>query len=512
MLNNLKKIKEEYALIAIFLLLFIMSYSTPRYGDEYVYSFIYKTSKKIANINDVLISSYNIYMFWSGRILPNIFQSLFLYFDKLIYSIFNSLIFILLLKKTRTLSIKYGCKSNGKTFDYIYIFFLNLIFIPVFNQNYISMVSSINYSWMLFILICYIDKIEEMLLNKKTTWEILILGFLVGISNESSVIFANLFLLYKVVIKKQMINKKIFLSLWIGSVIQFFSPGNFVRRNHIDTIKTTYPFFERIAGFFHMKQTFLFIQVFLFLFLFLFYLRKKIKKQVIVPIEIFVSSFGTLCALLLLMPRNEPRAYLTSFYFFIMIIYCITISFEKNKYFSLFKCYISIFFLLLSVQIFSYYFKIVRNVEKENKLLVKHYMDKKIKKAIFYDNNDRLGKIQDSYRVYNFLSLTPEFFTKYFSEYYGFSESYLIPRKSKLLIMTPKKDFKLDNIVIVLDEGKNLEIYRTQKENKIFLLIPEDVKKIEITNKEFEIKEVEIIEAYKGTVFYKKGNIKKIDI
>ena len=78
--------------------------------------------------------------------------------------------------------------------------------------------------------------------------------------------------------------------------------------------------------------------------------------------------------------------------------------------------------------------------------------------------------------------------------------------------MTPKKDFKLNNIVIVLDEGKNLEIYRTQKENKIFLLIPEDVKKIEITNKEFEIKEIEIIEAYKGTVFYKKGNIKKIDI
>ena len=327
MLNNLKKIKEEYALIAIFLLLFIMSYLTPYYGDEYVYSFIYKTSEKIANINDVLISSYNIYMFWSGRILPNIFQSLFVYFDKLIYSIFNSFIFILLLKKTRTLSIKYGCKSNGKMFDYIYIFFLNLIFIPVFNQNYISMVSSINYSWMLFILICYIDKIEEMLLNKKITWKILILGFLVGISNESSVIFANLFLLYKVVIKKQMINKKIFLSLWIGSAIQFFSPGNFVRRNHIDTIKTTYPFFERIAGFFHMKQTFLFIQVFLFLFLFLFYLRKKIKKQVIVPIEIFVSSFGTLCALLLLMPRNEPRAYLTSFYFFIMIIYCITISF-----------------------------------------------------------------------------------------------------------------------------------------------------------------------------------------
>ena len=40
-------------------------------------------------------------------------------------------------------------------------------------------------------------------------------------------------------------------------------------------------------------------------------------------------------------------------------------------------------------------------------------------------------------------------------------------------------DFKLNNIVIVLDEGKNLEIYRTQKENKIFLLIPEDVKKID---------------------------------
>ena len=202
--NTINKLKEKYILICIFLLVFIMSYLTPYIGDEYVYSFIYPKVvraenfvDKVENIFDVFKSTYLIYLKWSGRVLPNFFQTLFLFIGKLAFSLVNSIVFVKILEFSKDLVVKYDKRIDFKNTDYIFLFSLIWFFIPVFFQDYISLVSSINYSWMLLILVFYLYKIEDTISKKQ-----LFFSFIVGLTNESVVIFINLLLLYRLIIKR----------------------------------------------------------------------------------------------------------------------------------------------------------------------------------------------------------------------------------------------------------------------------------------------------------------------
>lgn len=202
--NFLNKLKEKYILICIFLLVFFMSYLTPYIGDEYVYSFIYPKIvraenfvDRVENISDVFKSTYLIYLKWSGRVLPNFFQTLFLFIGKLGFSLVNSIIFVKILEFSKDLMLKYEKRINFKNSDYVLLFSLIWFFIPVFFQDYISLVSSINYSWMLLILVFYLCKIENVTPKKQ-----IFFSFIIGLTNESVVIFINLLLLYRLIVKK----------------------------------------------------------------------------------------------------------------------------------------------------------------------------------------------------------------------------------------------------------------------------------------------------------------------
>lgn len=188
--NFLNKLKEKYILICIFLLVFFMSYLLPYSGDEYVYSFVYPKIvraenfvDKVENIFDVFKSTFSIYLNWSGRVLPNFFQTLFLFIGKLGFSLVNSIIFMKILEISKALILRYEKKINFKNSDYIFLFSLIWFFIPVFFQNYISLVSSINYSWMLLILVFYLYKIEKITPKKQ-----IFFSFIIGLTNESVVI------------------------------------------------------------------------------------------------------------------------------------------------------------------------------------------------------------------------------------------------------------------------------------------------------------------------------------
>ena len=279
--NFLNKLKEKYILICIFLLVFFMSYLLPYSGDEYVYSFVYPKIvraenfvDKVENIFDVFKSTFSIYLNWSGRVLPNFFQTLFLFIGKLGFSLVNSIIFMKILEISKALILRYEKKINFKNSDYIFLFSLIWFFIPVFFQNYISLVSSINYSWMLLILVFYLYKIEKITPKKQ-----IFFSFIIGLTNESVVIFINLLLLYRLIIKKsKKINIWSLVFLWIGSAIQIFSPGNFNRRIHPDTLQSTFSLIEKVKLFFSVEQTVLIIKILCF-FNPTFFLFNKMSKS-----------------------------------------------------------------------------------------------------------------------------------------------------------------------------------------------------------------------------------------
>ena len=97
--------------------MFLLTFILPRYGDEYVYSFVFKTEKRTKNIIDIIYSTYNMYKNWSGRIVPNFLQNLFLLFGKFPYSVINALIFVTIIKQSLSLLEKYT--KNGIKFGEI---------------------------------------------------------------------------------------------------------------------------------------------------------------------------------------------------------------------------------------------------------------------------------------------------------------------------------------------------------------------------------------------------------
>lgn len=513
--NFLNKLKEKYILICIFLLVFFMSYLLPYSGDEYVYSFVYPKIvraenfiNKIENISDVFKSTFSIYLNWSGRVLPNFFQTLFLFIGKLGFSLVNSIIFVKILEISKDLILRYEKKINFKNSDYIFLFSLIWFLIPVFFQNYISLVSSINYSWMLLVLIFYLCRIENITPKKQ-----IFFSFVIGLTNESVVIFINLLLLYRLIVKKnKTINISSLIFLWIGSAIQIFSPGNFSRKFHPDTIQSTFSLIEKVKLFFSVEQTILIIKVLCFLILLSFYLKKCQNQKIFIPKELIIISCLTLLIMLVIMPRSEPRAYLIPFYFLILSIFILLklLFFENNYLFIVKGIFLVCLFLSLSKVL--PYLDTAKNLDKERRDMVEMYKNRNFKEALFYDNTDELNKANISCRTFEMLTINPYSFTNIiFANYYNFDKVHSIPKGHKLLIIEMEEITDFNDITVLFD-GESNNLIKSQKDKEIFIILPENIKEIEIEGKGFKIKKIRILEFYNGETLNIKGNITKINL
>ena len=88
--------------------------------------------------------------------------------------------------------------------------------------------------------------------DKKKKKKLVIFSFIVGLTNESVVIFINLYLIYrKIILNDKNIKFLNMVSLWTGTVIQIFSFGNFNRKIHPDTLNITYSLVQKIILFFN---------------------------------------------------------------------------------------------------------------------------------------------------------------------------------------------------------------------------------------------------------------------
>ena len=512
MLNKIKGLKGKYSLIAIFLLIFLMSYLTPYYGDEYIYSFIFPLdakpellTRRVENLIEVFQSTYRIYMTWGGRILHNFSETLFLYIGKVYFCVINSFIFIFILKKSKELILKYNSKLKFGNTEYIILFSLFWYLVPAFNQDFIGMVSSIHYSWMLLILVFYITDFDKM--NEK---QLIIYSFIVGLTNESVVIFINIYLFYQKIVLKKNIKFFVLISLWLSSIIQIFSPGNFNRKIYTDSLNVTQPIIQKITLFLNMNHTILIGKIFISLLLLIIYLNIRGKNNYIIPKDLIISCSITLIILLFLMPQNEPRTYLLPFYFFIISIFIfLKYLFIDNIKLSIMTKIFIYFILTLSLSnVLPYYLKTVNNLNEERKTMINYYRKKGIKEVTFYNNEDTTNTIATPYRVFETLSLNYQTFVNIaFAKYYNFNKVYSIPRKNKLLVVKTEKNESID-LEIDSKEQKNI----SQNNNEILFLLPENAKNIEIKSKNVKIVEIKIVEAYKGTTLSIKKNIKKIEL
>ncbi len=249
------KIKGFIVLFLIFAFMFFLNSITPMLNEDYFAAFVWPKGvanlgllpdnvQRVSSFSDVLENLRVYYLTEGGRIPGGTPGTIFSWLGKEYFNPLNSLVMILLVMEI------YWLSHEGKvTFDFnpsylVWIFFSLWSFNVVFVDTCLWMSGSSNYLWMLVIvfafLIPYIHNFYDENFysenNVMTTIKMFILGILAGWSQETTVFFVILILLYWLYIcKKQNALQKWkisgFIGLCTGYMLLILAPGNFSRLN-----------------------------------------------------------------------------------------------------------------------------------------------------------------------------------------------------------------------------------------------------------------------------------------
>ena len=163
---------------AVFISAFMLTVLTPKYADDFAYSFSFATDQRIRSIADIFPSMAVHRVLLNGRVVPHFLVQLFLMFPKAVFSLLNAMETILLLKlSSRCL------QTSGKTKCLILLcgIFGIWLFTPSFGENYLWLDGAVNYSWALAVLMLfltpYISAWFEMPCEKNTLLSVLHIVF-----------------------------------------------------------------------------------------------------------------------------------------------------------------------------------------------------------------------------------------------------------------------------------------------------------------------------------------------
>ena len=321
LINKIKKIPSKtwikIVLISIFLMMLVLNLLTPLIADDYSYSFIFGTNKRIHNILDVFNSQAIHYMTWGGRSISHFIAQVFLMMPKVIFSICNSIVY------TIVVYLIYKIISDKERPLLVLLIHLLLYFcLPVFGQNCIWLIGSCNYLWTTMFILLFI-----LLFKKKRKDNLLsiilmfILGFIAGWSNENSS-FALIVITFLTILvtRKDKINKwKIsgLIGNIVGFLVMILAPGNYVRNAGI---VDDMPFFNKILDrtitYTGNIVRFMLPLIILAIVLVTIYVykKKKINKSVFI---FFIGSFFAVYSMLL-SPQFPERSWLSPVLFLVI--------------------------------------------------------------------------------------------------------------------------------------------------------------------------------------------------
>ena len=174
-----------FSCVAIFVLIYIPSYFTPFHSDDYAY-FLQGLSLE-ARINH--------YIDWSGRFIVDYTTSMLLnLFSRPVYMAINSLVAVVVLVNISLLPKIFMDNKfiNSSTTIVLWgAFFLYWLCNPILGETTFWIVGSANYLWTLMWVSFYLLYLLNLLQtgakpNLKQTVLLVLLGFLVGFSNEGN--------------------------------------------------------------------------------------------------------------------------------------------------------------------------------------------------------------------------------------------------------------------------------------------------------------------------------------
>lgn len=251
-MKKIKITKKQQTIIfigIIFLMMLLLNIFTPLLADDYGYSF--GLNGKVQNIVDVLEKQINHYFTWGGRSVAHTIAQTFLIFPKGIFSVFNAIVYTLLVYL-----IYLHSKFNHKEEKPLLLILIHLalwFFIPVFGQTCLWLIGSCNYLWTTTIILLFLYLYRKS--DKDNWWKtvgMLLLGIVAGWTNENTgfgliVVSSGILAIDKLEHKKKFKIKKYQISGIIGNIIGFvimiIAPGNYLRNSL--TVDST-PFIKKI--------------------------------------------------------------------------------------------------------------------------------------------------------------------------------------------------------------------------------------------------------------------------
>lgn len=350
--NNTRRFISITVLLIVFACTLVLNEKTPMIGEDYALSLRYHEKVnssifiKLGLIYEKISIQFNN---WNSRLGEQL-AILFLGFDKTIFNIINSLVFICL--AVLTVGLGLGDIKHIGTVKLIAYTSLTVmiyyVFLPSLGESVFWLTGSTNYLWGLVLLLLFLFpffRLFETQTEDKVVLPIyyLLVGFLAGMTNENTVPISILICTMAILnlrFKKIPIHYTFYLGLFfhcLGYSVLLFSPSTKIRRDYYDQVfdvikPSISDYVDRLSNilvnFFHYyKNYFLVVILLLTLFLVLHSLSSKkkiflLKSRPLILLVFVIISFGSVIDMVAV-PYYEIRSSL--FFFFALTSLLISI-------------------------------------------------------------------------------------------------------------------------------------------------------------------------------------------
>lgn len=216
---------------------YIFNLFTPEVLDDFSYKFCYvdssfNTERPVRDLSDILISQYNHYLNYHGRIVVHFFVQLFsAIIGKAFFNVINTAVFCGLLYGLMI----YCCPDRKNSLLTLSVAVLLIFSTLQFNECFLWMTGSLNYMWVFCITIFYLIAIEK-LSNKAYVRKSILLfipGLLAGWTHEGVTFPLALASIVYLISRRHIVLKSMALPLILGFVVGAFccafSPGTISR-------------------------------------------------------------------------------------------------------------------------------------------------------------------------------------------------------------------------------------------------------------------------------------------
>lgn len=367
-INLTKRQQIILILSSIFVMMLLLNLLTPLLADDYSYSF--GLDGRIQNLMDVLQKQVQHYFSWGGRTVAHTIGQIFLMFPKIVFSISNTLIYVLLVWLIYT-----HAKDDNKEEKPLLLLLIHLclwFFLPAFGQTCLWLIGSCNYLWTMVIILLFLLPYKQKKPKKDTIWKIigmLFLGIIAGWTNENTAFGLIVITLGSLILSKWQ-NKKQKLAKWqwsgaIGTILGFLililAPGNFVRTEDFqDNSFILVKLLKRIIDCTSGMVTYILPLIIITIVLISIYIyhKKDINKKIYIYLT---SSFLTIYAMVL-SPTFPERAWFGVVIFLMIAI--IHLLYKVENFHKLYKFIIIDISIIMSLLYVSQYITAAKEINE----------------------------------------------------------------------------------------------------------------------------------------------------